>query len=290
MFSGITDSYPFHPSIKDLYARFKENQNFQQTRGLIKLMRQIVRRFWESGMADKESLINVYDVDLNTPNLMSLFRQIKPSLEEAISHDIAQDGQSIAEIIDAERGDGLDYAQRLSKLLLVSSLSNVTHQTLGLTDAEALGFITAPGVEPNAMKTALEELKTQCWYIKTDNRGRLYFQNTKNMVAEMNTLIDSYTNENAKKELKKILETNFKPNIGSCYEQLYVFPAVDEIELDSKKVSLVIFEPYAGRKFHPDLQTFYDNCTYKNRVMFLSGERDLMEKLYENSKKLTILM
>lgn len=289
VFSGITDSYPFHPSIKDLYARFKENQNFQQTRGLIKLMRQIVRRFWESGMADRESLINVYDVDLNTPNLMSLFRQIKPSLEEAISHDIAQDGQSIAEIIDAERGDGLDYAQRLSKLLLVSSLSNVTHQTLGLTDAEALGFITAPGIEPNAMKTALEELKTQCWYIKTDNRGRLYFQNTKNMVAEMNTLIDSYTNENAKKELKKILETNFKPNIGSCYEQLYVFPAVDEIELDSKKVSLVIFEPYAGRKFHPDLQTFYDNCTYKNRVMFLSGERDLMEKLYENSKKLAAI-
>ena len=32
----------------DIYARFKENQNFQQTRGLIKLMRQIVREFYES--------------------------------------------------------------------------------------------------------------------------------------------------------------------------------------------------------------------------------------------------
>lgn len=289
VYSGIVDSYPFHPSIKDLYARFKENQNFQQTRGLIKLMRQIIRRFWESGEAEKESLINVFDVDLNTPNLMAMFRQIKPSLEEAISHDIAQEGQSIAEIIDQERGDNLDYAQRISKLLLVSSLSTATHQTLGLTDAEALGFITAPGIDLNVMKTALEELKTQCWYIKTDNRGRLYFQNTKNMVAEMNTLVESYTNENARKELKKILEANFKPNLGVCYEQLYVFPAIDEIELDQKKISLVIFEPHAGRKLHPELQSFYDNCSYKNRVMFLSGERALMEKLYENSKKLAAI-
>ena len=39
IFIGIKDSYPFHPSLKDLYARFKENQGFQQTRGLIRLMR-----------------------------------------------------------------------------------------------------------------------------------------------------------------------------------------------------------------------------------------------------------
>jgi predicted AAA+ superfamily ATPase len=33
----VEASYPFHPSIRDLYARFKENQGFQQTRGLIRL-------------------------------------------------------------------------------------------------------------------------------------------------------------------------------------------------------------------------------------------------------------
>lgn len=286
VYRGIIDSYPFHPSIKDLYARFKENQNFQQTRGLIKLMRQIVRQFWESGQAKKSYLINVYDVDLNAPNLMSMFRQIKPDLEEAISHDIAQNGQSIAEIIDREKQDGNDYTQRLAKLFLVSSLSTASHAVLGLTEAEALGFVSAPSVDINAMKSCIEELKSQCWYMKTDNRGRLYFQNTKNMVAEMNTLVDSYTNESAKKELKRILSENFAPKLKVCYELLYVLPAVDEIELDNKKVSLVIFEPYPGNKLHPDLQSFYDHVSQKNRVMFLSGERSVMEKLYVNSKKL----
>lgn len=286
VYSGIVDSYPFHPSIKDLYARFKENQNFQQTRGLIKLMRQIVRQFYESGQAKTSYLINVFDVNLNNPNLMALFRQIKPSLEEAISHDIAQDKMSVAEIIDGERPESNEYAQKLAKLLLISSLSTVNHALLGLTEVETLGYMSAPGVDVNVLKSCLEELKTQCWYIKTDNRGRLYFQNTKNMVAEMNTLVDSYTNENAKKELKRILADNFTPKLKVCYEQLYVLPAIDEIELDTKKITLVIFEPYPGNKLHPDLQIFYDSISQKNRVMFLSGERSVMEKLYINSKKL----
>ncbi|NCB42796.1 MAG: DUF499 domain-containing protein [Clostridia bacterium] len=286
VFKGIKDSYPFHPSIKDLYARFKENQNFQQTRGLIRLMRQIVRQFYESGMANENYLINVFDFDLNEPKMLGHIRQIKPSLEEAINHDIAQDGKSIAEVIDSEKPESKRIAQDVAKLLLASSLSTVSHGLLGLTESEIFGYLSAPNTDINEIKSSLEELKTLCWYMKQDNRGRLYFQNTKNMVAEMNTLVDSYTNENAKKELKKILEQNFNPKLKICYEMLYVLPAIDEIDLDQNKISLVIFEPYSGSQLHPELKKFYDNISLKNRVMFLSGQRNMMEKMYGNSKKL----
>ncbi len=286
VFKGVVDSYPFHPSIKDLYARFKENQNFQQTRGLIKLMRQVVREFYESGLADTNYLINVFDVNLNNPNLLALFRQIKPSLEDAISHDIAQEGKAIAELLDEERNDGKDYAQQIGKILLVSSLSTASHGILGLTEPEVFGFLSAPKTDVNALKATLEELKAQCWYMKSDNMGRLYFQNTKNMVAEMNTLVESYTNDNAKKELKKILQANFEPKLKTCYELLYVLPAVDEIDADEKKIALVIYEPYAGTDLHPHLLEYYNRIALKNRVMFLSGNRSVMEKLYTNSKKL----
>ena len=214
-----------------------------------------------------------------------LFRS-KPSLEEAINHDIAQDGKSIAEIIDNERPQEQVITQDISKLLLVSSLSTTSHGLLGLTESEIFGFLSAPGVDINEVKSCLDELKNLCWYMKQDNRGRLYFQNTKNMVAEMNTLVDSYTNENAKKELKRILEQNFRPNNKICYEKLYVLPAVDEIDLDQQKISLVIYEPYAGSDLHPELKKFYEANSLKNRVMFLSGQRNMMEKLYDNAKKL----
>ena len=54
-------------------------------------------------------------MNLNNSNLMAMFRQIKPSLEDAISHDIAQNNLSIAESIDADRADNRDYAQQLAK-------------------------------------------------------------------------------------------------------------------------------------------------------------------------------
>ena len=286
-FAGIKDSYPFHPSIKELYARFKENPNFQQTRGLIKLMRQIVRQFYECGKAERKYLINVFDIDLNDRNMLSYIKQIKPSLEAAISHDIAQGGRAAAEIIDAQNETAKgEYAQDAGKLLLMSSLNDITHGLQGLTDSETLSYLCEPGADMDRYKAALEELKSQCWYIKQDNRGRYYFQNLKNMIAEMNTLVESYSNEGAKKELRRFLGDNFKPVLKKCYSELYILPALDEITLARDKISLVIFEPYSGSGLHPDLLALYNNASYKNRVMFLSGQRNVMEKLYGNSKRL----
>jgi len=291
VYIGVRDSYPFHPSIKDLYARFKENQGFQQTRGLIKLMRQVIRQFYESKRANETYLINVFDFDLNHPIMLSMIREIKPSLDNAINHDIAQHGKAVAEIIDAGYAEDFHfpYAQMLAKLLLVSSLNETAHGLQGLNDSDMLGYLCEPGIDLSQYKKVLEDIKSQCWYLKMDNRGRYYFQNTKNMVAEMNTLVDSYSNEAAKKELRKFLESAFAPKMKKCYELLYVMPAVDEISLDMNKVALVIYEPFAGNGIHPDLKAFFENCPYKNRVMFLSGQRSVMEKLYENSKRLTAI-
>ncbi|PYI88546.1 MAG: glycosyl transferase, partial [Verrucomicrobia bacterium] len=77
----VKSSYPFHPAIKDLYARFRENQGFQQTRALIRLMRIIAAGLWQTGEADKKYLISVHDIDLNDAGTLSEVRQINSSLE-----------------------------------------------------------------------------------------------------------------------------------------------------------------------------------------------------------------
>lgn len=290
VYLGIKDAYPFHPSIKELYARFKENPGFQQTRGLIRLMRQVVRGFYESGNAQKKSLINVFDVDLNERTILSLIKQVKPSLEAAISHDIAQGGKSVAEVSDEQSGTKKEqYTQNVAKLLLISSLNETPNGVMGLTESDVLGYLCEPGVDVNHYKKALDDVVSQSWYLKTDNRGRYYYQNTKNMVAEMNDLVDSYSNESAKKELRKFLKDNFEPSMRKCYEDVFILPAIDEIQVTQSKVSLVIFEPHGGNKLHPDLQKFYENCPYKNRVMFLSGQHSVMEKLYANAKRMAAI-
>lgn len=286
IFVGIKDSYPFHPSIKDLYARFKENAGFQQTRGLIRLMRLIISQLYggENPKAAQKYLVNVYDFNLNDSEMLTTVTQIKPSLTNAIAHDISANGKAIAEVVDASMNE--TSMQDLSKLILVASLADVPNALLGLSLQETVGYLCEPDKDITRVKKALDEFVMQAWYLYTDRDGRLFFKNTKNMIAELNSLVDSYDNDSAKKELRTFLEEKFKPSLADCYQKVQVFPAIDEIILTDDKVVLVLFEPNKnGSGLQPELQAFYDDTRYKNRVMFLSGQRNTMEKLLRSAKE-----
>lgn len=284
IFVGIKDSYPFHPSLKDLYARFRENPGFQQTRGLIRLMRVIVSQVYKNGKAEQKYIINPYDMDLNDTSMLAQIKSIKPSLTNAISHDIEANGKGVAEIIDNELGE--TSMSDLSKLILVASLADVPNAVLGLSEQETIGYLAEPNKDITRLKKALQEFTLKAWYIYSTDNGRLYFQNTKNMIAELNTLIESYDNDAAKKELRGFLGEKFKPLKNVCYQNIEIFPAVDEIKLDSEKVTLVLFEPNTkSNALSKELEEFYEYTKYKNRVMFLSGNKDTMDKLMQSSKE-----
>ncbi len=287
IYTGIKDSFPFHPSIRDLYARFKENPGFQQTRGLIRLMRQIVAGLYQGDAkrAKQKYLINVFDFDLNDRNMLTTVTQIKGSLSNAIAHDIAANGMAIAEEIDMQYQQNL--VSDVAKLILVASLADVPHALLGLTLQEIIADLSEPGRDIAGLKKALDEFQMRAWYLEHDKEGKLFFKNTKNMIAELHSLVESYDNEGVKSTtLKTFLVDKFKPTTLDCYQELLIFPAVDEINLTTDKVSLVLFEPYTGIGLHPELIKFYENTLYKNRVMFLSGQRDTMNRLYAAAKEL----
>lgn len=286
IYTAAKDSYPFHPSIKDLYARFKENPGFQQTRGLIRLMRQIVAQLYSGDecKAKDKYMINVFDFDLNDRNMLTTVTQIKQSLTNAISHDIASNGKAIAEGLDSVYGGNI--VEDVAKLVLVASLADVPNALLGLSLSEIIGDLCEPNKDITNIKKSLDEFKMKAWYLDQDKDGRVFFKNTKNMIAEMHSLVESYSNEVSKKELKKFLTNSFKPNLKDCYQELLVFPAIDEINLSSDKVTLVLFEPYTGGGLHPELNKFYEQISYKNRVMFLSGQRDTINRLYSAAKEL----
>lgn len=286
LYTGVMDAYPFHPSIKDLFARFKENPGFQQTRGFIRLTRIMVKNLYSGHEPKAKSnfLINAFDLDLNDSETFSMIRSIKPKLSNAISHDIAQKGKSVAEEIDSVTKS--QDMQDLSKLLLVSSLGDVTGVLSGLSIQEAIGIIAKPGRNITEIKGALEEFKVKAWYLYVDRDNRLYFKDVKNVNAELLSLVDTYSDEIAKQEIKRLLGVKFLPELRDCYQEVEVFPAIDEIEIRQDKITLILFEPNPnGIGLQRDLADFYENVKYKNRVMFLTGQRNSMENLLEVSKQ-----
>jgi len=267
----VAESYPFHPSIRDLYARFKENPDFQQTRGLIRLMRIVASRLWERGEAEQVYLINAHDIDLTDRETLSEINQINSSLENAVSHDIASGGQSVAEILDTNLG-GSD-AQDLMKLLLVASLCNVVGGTKGLTLPEMIANLCAPGRDISKLKNeVINRLVTTAWYLHTGRDGRLFLKNVQNLVARLRTTAESYLHDQSLRELRDRLNELFKPDTGWCYQRVQALPAVDEIDIAQDKTTLVIANPTSSG-LNPDLQTLYGNIDFKNRVCFLTGQR-----------------
>ena len=285
IFNGICQVYPFYPCIKDLFARFKENNNFQQTRGFIRLTRLMVRSLFAGtgDLAKKKHLINAFDYNLNDNLTSSMITNIKPKITGAISHDICGEGRSAAEEIDA-----IDHStdmQEIAKMILMASLGDVQGVILGLNVNEIIGYMVTPERDMANFKKLIEQYSGKAWYLYTDKDNRLFFKDIKNVNAQLNNMVSSFNNEEAKQEIKKILRERFAPKAKDCYQKLLVFPAVDEIQLSKDNVTLILFEPNVNGGLPQALGQFFLECDYPNRVMFLSGQHDTMANLLERAKE-----
>lgn len=285
--AAVKDSFPFHPAVKDLYARFKENPGFMQTRGLIRFMRTVVSRMWDEkdGWAGKVSLVSPHDIDLHDSDTLTEIASINSSLTNAISHDIAGNPPAVAENLDDAFGN--DMATKTAKLILMSSLATVQNSIRGLKDSEIIRNLCAPGVNISEIQSkVLPELKSNCWYLHLDNAGNFLFKNVQNVVAKLKDYVSGYTDEGIEPEIRKKLEEVFNPEDKDCYQKVFALTSLDGISIDASQVALIIYKPYSGGKIHPDLQKLYEDATLRNRMMFLTGDAHSMEAIYQNVKAL----
>lgn len=281
----IQASYPFHPSIRDLYARFRENSGFQQTRGLIKLMRIVLSRLWQTEAASRRYLINAYDLDFNDNGTLSELSRINATLTNAIAHDIASGGDAVAEKMDANLGK--TDTQDAARLIYMASLANVPNAVLGLAMPEVVAYLAEPGRDVSRLTDeVLQKFSTAAWYLHGTRDGKLYFRNVQNLNAKLVSLVRAYGEEQAKQELRDRLMDIFEPVAGWCYQRVLILTAQDEIELEQDRVTLVISEPTTGEGLRAELRAFYEQASLQNRVAFLTGPRNTYKELLEGGRRL----
>lgn len=280
--ADIIQSYPFNPAIRDLYARFKENPGFQQTRALIRIMRLAVADLWESGKAGQRYLIGAEDLDLHEASVLSEIRQINPSLEVAVAHDIAAEGgSSVAEQIDKGRAED---AQDVAKLIFLSSLSQAVNPTLGLTRSEIAQYLAQPHRDLSGLRQVIDELQAMAWYLHPTSDGKLLFRNVENLVAKVESYTRGMQPEQAREELRERLKDMFKPELMSCYQQLVPMPQLDQVQLQQDSVMLVIFRPSPGAQ--QEIENFWQHQQYRNRACFLTGAGQSYETVLQRAREL----
>ena len=191
LYTRIADSYPFHPDWRDLLGRFKENQGFQQTRGIIRLMQIVVESLY---FPDKKNdgkvraaeidLIHPYEINLNNDEIASEVCNINSSLSEAIARDIAHDGDAEAEQIDESNGNA--DASEAARVILVASLATNPNSIHGLREYQLIDCLQRPGRDLSTFKfNVLDKLALRAGYMHTSADGRLYFKNQQNLAAKL---------------------------------------------------------------------------------------------------------
>lgn len=285
--ADIASAYPFHPAIRDLFARFKENEGYQQTRALIRIMRINVARLWETKEADAKFLIGAQDFDLHDAEVLSEIAMINNKLTNAIAHDIAaQGGSSVAEQIDAQSG-GTD-AQDVARLIFLSSLSLAVEPVHGLNRSEIGGALATPGRDLGRLRHAVDALQegaTGAWYLHPTMDAKLVFRNVENLRAKLDSYTRSQLKEQREHELKARLNDMFKTVRKDCYQDLAALPALDQVQLTSDRVTLVVFQPRA-QGLPDEVRDFWEHQQYKNRVLFLSGAYGAYDTVLQRAAQL----
>ena len=287
LYTRVLDAYPFHPDLRELVGKFKENEGFQQTRGVIRLMQMVVSNLWNSKKAAAIDLIHPYDLDLNVDEIASEVRTINPSLSEAIAHDVAHTGDAEVEQIDAANGNS--DASDAARLILIASLSTTPGAIHGLREYQLVDCLQRPGRDLSTFKAnVLDKLATRAWYLHNSADGRLFFKNQQNLAAKLRATALSLHAETVDRMLREHLEDYFSASLRDCYQVVKVLPPPDEVQVEQEKTTLVIVRPGGQANQLPisaDWQAWWGQQQYKNRVLFLTGSRDTFQKVLDSARQ-----
>lgn len=287
LYTRILDAYPFHPDLRELVGKFKENDGFQQTRGVIRLMQMVVSYLWKSERAADIELIHPYDLDFNLDEIASEVRTINPSLSEAIAHDIAHNGDAEVEQIDIANGNS--DASDAARLILIASLSTTPGAIHGLREYQLVDCLQRPGRDLSTFKTnVLDKMATRAWYLHNSADGRLFFKNQQNLAAKLRSTALSLHPETVDRMLREHLEDYFSASLRDCYQVVKVLPPLDEVQVQQEKTTLVITRPGGQANQLPissDWQDWWGQQQYKNRVLFLTGSRDTFQKVLDSARQ-----
>ena len=273
-------SYPFHPSVKHVIALFKENESYRQTRGLMQFVSKMIKSVWTRPINDVY-LIGCQHLDLNISDVREEINRIS-NLQGAIAHDIASSGGAVAEVVNTNHHN--DGASQIASLILTASLSESVDAVKGFTKPQMLECLIAPNRTAIELQAAFEALRGGAWYLHRKENDAFYFSNIENLQKRIENRAESAPQPKVDGEMKRRLESIFRPLNKIAYQEVHAVPRIDEIKLTGPRVCLVLSP---DSKTPPqEAQRYWDSVTEKNNFCVVTGDGTSLGNLEEKTRRL----
>ncbi len=289
-FDRLMRAYPIHPEVFDrLYEDWSTLENFQRTRGVLKLMAKIIYRLWKNDNRDMMIMpgsLPLYDNESRN----ELLNHLGPGWDPVIEKDVDGDRSETAALEMKEARFGtLNAARRVARTVFLGSApaSVSTRPGIrGIDKARILLGCLEPGQMSAIYTDALHRLADRLHYMsssaeKNSDNVRFWFDTRANLRREMEDRKNRFTNRNEitgkMAEVMKRLVTN-----SGCFDGVHIFTPNSDVP-DDRDLRLVVLNPdirYYRENPHDAEATVFDMIKNNgskprhrsNRMLFLATD------------------
>lgn len=225
----IERCYPFHPRLLDTAQnRLGALQDFNKSRGTLRLFARILRDVWESDQAPY--LITAGDLNWASERIQAdlLERLNRDNFKAAINADVIYHAGQLDAHSDT------DIHRRVASALLLESIpmsgTGMDKRDIGL----AVLRLTDVGHEPGE---AIDRLMSVCWHTYKDETGvRFLFRYEPNANKIIEERADGVPYEDARQGVLALAQNYFKGNVFS----LIAYPSSPKSVPDSAELKLIL--------------------------------------------------
>jgi hypothetical protein len=231
----IERAYPFHPEFIDvLYERWGSFPTFQRTRGVLRLLAQIIGDLYERKVS--APLIQSSMVDLSYVSVRREFiKHIGNEYDSIIAADIAGQAQRIDQKMGSEYGK-YNIAQGLATAVFLYSFSGGERR--GVTLPWLRVALLRNGVPSTIVGDAVSKLEESLWYFHTE-KGFYSFKNQPNLnriiVDREEAIGPDRVRESFDEQLGRLSK-------GSSFD-IYLWPKASGDIPDNRHMKLVLLDP-----------------------------------------------
>ncbi|EJO92029.1 hypothetical protein A471_20069 [Ectopseudomonas mendocina DLHK] len=287
-YERLLHAYPIHPEVFDrLYEDWSTLENFQRTRGVLKMMAKMIFSLWKDG--NNDPLIMPGSLPLADPDSRNeVTYYLPPGWDPVMERDI--DGPR-AETVAIEnqnaRLGSVQACRRTARTIFLGSAPTTSGQVLrGIELMRIMLGTVQPGQQVGLFKDALRSLLDKLHYLNNAN-NHYWFDTRPNLRREMEERKKRYKDkEDVFPAIRKRAQESFA---GGLFGGIHVF--TDSVDVpDDWQLRLVVLSPDAGYsksgtsqaivKAGEILKNRGDQPRGKqNRLIFLAAEQDNVSRL-----------
>lgn len=290
-YERLVHAYPIHPEVFDrLYEDWSTLDNFQRTRGVLKLMAKVIHRLWKGGNNDPLIMpgsLPLYDADVRNEVIYYLPQGWDPVIERDV------DGER-AETTDIESKDtrfgSVQACRRAARAVFLGSAPTTTNQLVrGLELNHVMLGVVQPGQQLGLFKDALRRLGDRLHYLNHAN-NRFWLDTRPNLRREMEERKRRFQD---KEDVFPLIRDRVQKSFASgVFGGIHIFTNSGDVP-DDWALRLVVLPPDAafsksGQSLAVDRATEIlkkrgDQPRFKqNRLIFLAADYDSVSRLKDH--------